>query len=231
MTCSSCGATNTTVDPILDIQLDFPFAPIDEHLTLATLLRRYCAEEKIGDHGRGYECGSCGGGKGVTASKKLSIKKLPPVLSFQLKRFAHNATSSKVETPVRFPSHLDMRPYVETSAGPASKAPSVADGATGANGASNAPAEGEDDELPSSLYSYDLFAVVTHEGKLDNGHYWADVRSGDEWWHCDDDKGELLGLRASTNCSHPDDTWCRTQAERLHALLRAPLSCLRPAHV
>ena len=45
-------------------------------------------------------------------------------------------------------------------------------------------------ELPSSLYEYDLFAVVTHEGKLDNGHYWADVLSEDEWWHCDDDKSE-----------------------------------------
>lgn len=43
--------------------------------------------------------------------------------------------------------------------------------------------------LPASLFEYDLFAVVTHEGKLDNGHYWADVLSGDEWWHCDDDKG------------------------------------------
>lgn len=75
-------------------------------------------------------------------------------------RFAHNATSSKVETPVRFPSHLDMRPYVKES------------------------------DLPNELYQYDLFAVVTHEGKLDNGHYWADVLSGNEWWHCDDDKGE-----------------------------------------
>ena len=43
--------------------------------------------------------------------------------------------------------------------------------------------------LPASLYGYDLFAVVTHEGKLDNGHYWADVLNGGEWWHCDDDKG------------------------------------------
>lgn len=46
--------------------------------------------------------------------------------------------------------------------------------------------------LPASLFEYDLFAVVTHEGKLDNGHYWADVLSGDQWWHCDDDKGESL---------------------------------------
>ncbi|GMK59308.1 hypothetical protein CspeluHIS016_0703230 [Cutaneotrichosporon spelunceum] len=181
VTCSGCGETNATVDPILDIQLDFPYIPQAEPLTLGALLRHYCAEEKIGDHGRGYACGRCGGGKGVTASKKLSIKKLPPVLSFQLKRFAHNATSSKVETPVRFPSHLDMRPYVETAAAPVSKAPSVVDGAAPAK-------EIDEDDLPSSLYSYDLFAVVTHEGKLDNGHYWADVRSGDEWWHCDDDK-------------------------------------------
>jgi ubiquitin carboxyl-terminal hydrolase 22/27/51 len=47
------------------------------------------------------------------------------------------------------------------------------------------------DALPDEMYLYDLFAVVTHEGKLDNGHYWADVLSEDEWWHCDDDKGEL----------------------------------------
>jgi ubiquitin carboxyl-terminal hydrolase 22/27/51 len=45
-------------------------------------------------------------------------------------------------------------------------------------------------DLPESIYIYDLFAVVTHEGKLDNGHYWADVREGEEWWHCDDDKGK-----------------------------------------
>ncbi len=51
--------------------------------------------------------------------------------------------------------------------------------------------EGADDaSLPPSVFMYDLFAVVTHEGKLDNGHYWADVLNGDEWWHCDDDKGQ-----------------------------------------
>ena len=42
------------------------------------------------------------------------------------------------------------------------------------------------------MYRYDLFSVVTHEGKLDNGHYWADVLNSGEWWHCDDDKGKFL---------------------------------------
>lgn len=84
VTCTKCGASNTTVDPTLDIQLDFP--PVDgAPITLATLLRRFCAEERL-DHGsKGYECGSCGGGKGNVATRKMSIKKLPPVLAFQLK--------------------------------------------------------------------------------------------------------------------------------------------------
>ncbi|ORY29156.1 hypothetical protein BCR39DRAFT_481921 [Naematelia encephala] len=166
VTCSSCQHPSTTVDPILDIQLDFPTEPpsTGEALTLTTMLRRFCADERVGEKSKGYDCSKCGGGPGTVATRKLLIKKLPPVLSFQLKRFAHNATSTKIETSIRFPSHLDMRPYVETSQG--------------------------SESLPESLYLYDLFAVVTHEGKLDNGHYWADVLSSEsaEWWHCDDDK-------------------------------------------
>lgn len=45
--------------------------------------------------------------------------------------------------------------------------------------------------LPEDMYRYELSTVVTHEGRLDNGHYWADVRAGCEWFHCDDDKSEF----------------------------------------
>ncbi|KAI9636491.1 uncharacterized protein MKK02DRAFT_37170 [Dioszegia hungarica] len=169
VTCSSCRKKSSTVDPILDIQLDFP-SHATETISLASLLRRFCAEESLGE-GKGYDCSDCGAGQ--SATRRLVLKKLPPVLSFQLKRFAHNATSTKIETPVRFPSHLDMRPFVD-------------------------PAP----DLPDELYQYHLFAVVTHEGKLDNGHYWADVLSEGEWWHCDDDKvtpttlKDVLGQKA-----------------------------------
>ncbi|WVF65721.1 hypothetical protein IAT40_000452 [Kwoniella sp. CBS 6097] len=215
VTCSSCSTTSSTIDPILDVQLDFP-TPVSTGsnsnlssavstsssegvgggnsggsqngsggLTLAGLLRKFCAPETVGDPSsgsKGYECGKCGGGPGTVATRKLSVKKLAPVLSFQLKRFAHSslATSTKIESHVRFPSTLDMRPYVDT---PAPSSPS-----SGA-GTQQARTTSKDDELlPDSLFLYDLFAVVTHEGKLDNGHYWADVREGEEWWHCDDDK-------------------------------------------
>lgn len=45
-------------------------------------------------------------------------------------------------------------------------------------------------DLPTELYRYKLVTVVTHEGKLDNGHYYADVESGCEWFHLDDEKGK-----------------------------------------
>ncbi|KIS00120.1 ubiquitin carboxyl-terminal hydrolase 22/27/51 [Cryptococcus deuterogattii 2001/935-1] len=199
--CSKCSKTSNTVDPILDIQLDFPppsapspassssdssaFGPSTngqaDQLTLAGMLRKFCAPERVGEPGgKGYECSGCGGGVGVVATRKLGVKKLAPVLSFQLKRFAHSSatTSVKIESHVRFPSTLDMRPYVDFS----SSSKSVKDN--------------KGKELPDSLYIYDLFAVVTHEGKLDNGHYWADVRDGEEWWHCDDDKVTPTSLSA-----------------------------------
>ena len=33
---------------------------------------------------------------------------------------------------------------------------------------------------PEAMYDYDLFAVVCHEGQIDNGHYTCFARSHDE---------------------------------------------------
>ncbi|WWC91368.1 uncharacterized protein L201_006311 [Kwoniella dendrophila CBS 6074] len=238
VTCSSCSYTSSTTDPLLSIQLDFPYSPStslssststssldgigngsngngSSQLTLASLLRRFCASETIGGE-KGYECSKCGGGPGTHATKNLAIKKLAPVLSFQLKRFAHMTTaSSKIESHVRFPSKLDMRPYVNTPLPTPTQEQKRSPTAEGGDGETTdvkpvikeeeeeEPAQKsekkKDEKLPDSLFIYDLFAVVTHEGKLDNGHYWADVREGDEWWHCDDDKVTPTTLSAVLN--------------------------------
>jgi hypothetical protein len=77
VTCSSCHTTSTTIDPILDVQLDFPkHAPGNGTLTLAGMLRRYCAEERVGELGKGYECSNCGGGPGVVSCFKRSYPTL-----------------------------------------------------------------------------------------------------------------------------------------------------------
>ena len=108
VTCSGCGSTSTTTDPILDIQLDFPSNIAEgESLSLTSMLRRFCAEERVGGHGRGYECSSCGGTQGAVAMRKLSIKKLPPVLSFQLKVSvtSHHCVAVSVRLKVHSASH------------------------------------------------------------------------------------------------------------------------------
>lgn len=93
----------------MDIQLDFPMhTSIDKPISLASLLRRFCADEKVGDVAKGYACSNCGGGEGAVSwlpssrvingewwvergadeqvgTKQLMVKKLPNVLSFQLK--------------------------------------------------------------------------------------------------------------------------------------------------
>jgi ubiquitin carboxyl-terminal hydrolase 22/27/51 len=44
------------------------------------MLRRFVAPEKLG---KAYDCAQCGPGQ--NAKRRLCVKKLPPVLSFQLK--------------------------------------------------------------------------------------------------------------------------------------------------
>lgn len=96
VTCLTCQSKSSTIDPILDIQLDFPYHLIatgkengdsagngiglQEPLTLAELLRQFTAAEKLG---KSYACAKCGPGQ--NAKRRLCVKKLPQVLSFQLK--------------------------------------------------------------------------------------------------------------------------------------------------
>ncbi|KAI0635856.1 cysteine proteinase [Trametes polyzona] len=179
--CERCGKIAEKTDPMLDISLELKGETGNEHdLTLASCLRRYTHPEKLGPNE--YSCEKCG--KASHASKRLSIRKLPPVLSFQFKRFEHKSAdrsaARKIEAPVRFPSSLNMAPYTtlvmhkqELLKESGSATPSlIPDRALG----------------PEALYDYDLFAVVCHEGQIDNGHYTCYARSHDEWYRYDDDK-------------------------------------------
>jgi len=73
----------------------------------------------------------------------------------------------KIEAPIRFPSILDMRPYVTRR---------------------EATIDDENTSVlntgPRKTYEYDLFAVICHDGSLETGHYVAFTRSGDEVRAC-----------------------------------------------
>ncbi|KAI9503863.1 hypothetical protein GGI25_005661 [Coemansia spiralis] len=64
-----------------------------------------------------YVCSRCN--DTTMATKQLCMKELPPVLTFQLKRFEHNkkpgTAQQKIDTFVRFPLNIDMTPYTASA--------------------------------------------------------------------------------------------------------------------
>ena len=103
-----------------------------------------------------YTCSQCRATG--QASKQLLLKRLPPILSIQFKRFEHTIASKKIDAPVEFPLHLDMTPWLTA----------------------------REDEVPKTYHAYTLFAVINHQGTLNTGHYTSFVRNKDLWYHFDD---------------------------------------------
>ncbi|KAH7884812.1 hypothetical protein F5I97DRAFT_2039828, partial [Phlebopus sp. FC_14] len=181
VTCERCGNVTSTVDPMLDISLEVKGkgTEMSAENTLAGCLRRYTKPEKLG--AKEYSCSRCTKAS-HEAVKRLSIRKLPPVLSFQFKRFEHKTVSKavpqKIDTPVRFPASINMAPYTTI--------------------AMNNSRKDRDGSYPGpdAMYEYDLFAVINHEGQMENGHYTNFARFHDEWYRFDDDKVTLSNLGA-----------------------------------
>ncbi len=106
LTCSKCGYNTQHKETFLDLSLGLG------ETTLYGCLQRYTRNEAILD---ALSCKSCGDTGGM--AKQIQIKRTPPILSIQLKRFesSREASSSKIETFVTFPSVLDIAPYLSKS--------------------------------------------------------------------------------------------------------------------
>lgn len=90
VTCDKCKNTNTAVDPYMDLSLDIrnhakkrklDSAGDDAALDLRDCLERFTGREKLA--AEDYTCNSCK--ERQNATKQLSIKRLPNVLSIHLK--------------------------------------------------------------------------------------------------------------------------------------------------
>lgn len=105
VTCDECKNKTNTPDPFMDLSLDLRIqskkrklngtaktngvnGKEDEGLRLEECLARFTSDERLGKDD--YTCHKCG--KQRDATKLLSIKQLPPVLSIHLK-VCHNASS------------------------------------------------------------------------------------------------------------------------------------------
>ncbi|KAF6158092.1 hypothetical protein GIB67_014886 [Kingdonia uniflora] len=198
VTCTACGYTSTTYDPCVDISLDldpnygsstktsstkshhtFNGETADRpQSTLMGCLERFTRPERLGSAEK-FFCQQCQIRQ--ESLKQMSLKKLPLVLCFHIKRFEHSNTrkmpmSRKVDRYLQFPFSLDMSSYISSS---------ILRGRFGNR--IFAFGGDEKDISPSELPSnFELFALVTHSGKLEAGHYVTYLRLDNQWYKCDD---------------------------------------------
>ncbi|KAJ4957672.1 hypothetical protein NE237_024783 [Protea cynaroides] len=195
VTCTACGFTSTTYDPCVDISLDLEpnqkgSAKIASSKslhacngerdscgisTLVGCLDRYTRPERLGSDQK-FFCQQCQVRQ--ESLKQMSIRKLPLVFCFHIKRFEHSVTrnmSKKVDRYLQFPFSLDMAPFLSSS---------ILRSRFG-----NRIFAFDDDEPDTSnelSSEFELFAVVTHTGRLDAGHYVTYLRLSNQWYKCDD---------------------------------------------
>lgn len=140
--------------------------------SLVDCLERFTRAEHLGSTAK-IKCNNCQTYQEST--KQLTMKQLPIVASFHLKRFEHSSIQDKkISTFISFPEQLDMTPFTSHRR-------------NGNNNSAleNMPKNGEDTAFTDNRYS--LFAVINHEGSLETGHYTAFIRQQrDQWFKCDD---------------------------------------------
>ncbi|EEC05782.1 ubiquitin-specific protease, putative [Ixodes scapularis] len=173
--CQSCKGVSTTIDPFWDISLDLgPSSHLQQlmpHPGWQTL-HLFTRPEHLGSSAK-IRCGQCQSYQEST--KQLTMKKLPVVCSFHLKRFEHSRSfHKKISSLISFPQYLDMSPFMSSSP----RAPEAV---------AQAPEGAQEPSRPCHDNKYCLFAVVNHSGTIETGHYTAYIRQHrDRWFKCDD---------------------------------------------
>ncbi|EDO42651.1 predicted protein [Nematostella vectensis] len=104
--CQTCNCVSTTVDPFWDISLDLGHG--DHKLVIFC---RFTRPESLGSESK-IKCNKCQSYQEST--KQLSMRKLPIVVCFHLKRFEHSKKSKKISTYIPFPQELDMAPFLSS---------------------------------------------------------------------------------------------------------------------
>ncbi|XP_034341545.1 ubiquitin carboxyl-terminal hydrolase 51 [Arvicanthis niloticus] len=179
LTCQVCHGVSTTIDPCWDISLDLPGSHTPGRastssrdgqkprvISLTDCLKWFTRPEDLGSSAK-IKCSRCQSYQQST--KQLTMKKLPIVACFHLKRFEHlGKQRRKINTFISFPLELDMTPFLASTKESIMKGQPLT-------------------ECVPRENKYSLFAVINHHGTLESGHYTSFVRQEkDQWFSCDD---------------------------------------------
>ncbi|XP_016322836.1 ubiquitin carboxyl-terminal hydrolase 9X [Sinocyclocheilus anshuiensis] len=181
---------------------------IRNHQNLLDSMEQYVKGDLL-EGANAYHCEKCN--KKVDTVKRLLIKKLPPVLAIQLKRFDYDwerECAIKFNDYFEFPRELDMEPY--TVAGVAKLEGSDVH-------PENQQQVVQQNELsepePPCSSRYRLVGVLVHSGQASGGHYYSYIiqRNGggggegerNRWYKFDD--GDV------TECKMDDDEEMKNQ--------------------
>ncbi|XP_049729318.1 probable ubiquitin carboxyl-terminal hydrolase FAF-X isoform X6 [Loxodonta africana] len=176
---------------------------IRNHQNLLDSLEQYVKGDLL-EGANAYHCEKCN--KKVDTVKRLLIKKLPPVLAIQLKRFDYDwerECAIKFNDYFEFPRELDMEPY--TVAGVAKLE------GDNVNPESQLIQQNEQSESETAgSTKYRLVGVLVHSGQASGGHYYSYIiqRNGGDgernrWYKFDD--GDV------TECKMDDDEEMKNQ--------------------
>uniref|UniRef100_A0A8C4MAJ0 Ubiquitin specific peptidase 9 X-linked n=1 Tax=Equus asinus TaxID=9793 RepID=A0A8C4MAJ0_EQUAS len=176
---------------------------IRNHQNLLDSLEQYVKGDLL-EGANAYHCEKCN--KKVDTVKRLLIKKLPPVLAIQLKRFDYDwerECAIKFNDYFEFPRELDMEPY--TVAGVAKLE------GDNVNPESQLIQQNEQSESETAGSTrYRLVGVLVHSGQASGGHYYSYIiqRNGGDgernrWYKFDD--GDV------TECKMDDDEEMKNQ--------------------
>lgn len=167
-------------------------------LSLAGCLRRFVRPERLGPAAQ-WRCSACG--SSAAALKQMSIRRLPLVLCFHVKRFEHGGGTQrpkKLDVPLRFPLRgLDMAPFTSSEVLKGRAGGSRRNTAAAGDANNDLPTDGKGKDKAAAAEEgadvgfqqqclYELFGVVSHTGDMASGHYVSYVKCDGCWYLIND---------------------------------------------
>ena len=189
--CKDCPHRYSREEPFTTLNID-----IRNHCNLVDSLEQYVKGDLL-EGANAYHCEKCN--RKVDTVKRLCIKKLPQILTIQLKRFDYDFERScaiKFNDYFEFPRKLDMEPYT-------------------VRGLAKIEGETIEDDLDAfndgksnNCTQFELCGVLVHSGQSCGGHYYSYILCKDsngvqKWYKFDDSE--------VTECKLDDDEEMKAQ--------------------